>query len=624
MPKDVLNRCKDCKLFKEDPSKKRSEFSSKYTCENRVLDSFPMREACKDFELRIDKMIPIHRFDTVNDQIKCPSCGELNTLKIPEHGEMSICKICKILIKRVKKARFVGKIGVKMPKDRIIVNNTTGFLTVKIFKYKRSILLTKGQELNLISDLDLKLHILIEPNTNRAYFGDEVWNILLAGGKITSDAKKYLKKRKIEIIEFTDEKIAELESKEEIAEEYRKLIRSLRKRGKLDEIGREGIFAKIMSNIIDTEELGKTMLDKTLAQKLVLEQLDWVVTSYLAPRTKRKKRRGRKPNPHKNLNRLRSIEGNAEKPAWQAQKFSLPRGFKILERGESRHAPSDLFTGVRAYDPYNAGLNKLYFLLAGHGSNALETGGLSKYAPGPGIIHHRVKRYKRRKIKQVDFISSFNKKNRELLYDFIDAYRPPLRHHFGKYIRKGKIEATDFFWQRDEWGRRVHNTGALGLEVKSISISESGEYIVAGGMDNRTYLYDNTSFTPLWNHTTGNWIYSVDISQDGKYIVAGSKDKKVYFFNNTNSTPLWIYNTGFGVESVSISEDGQYITVGSNGVYLFHRTQQPSPNNLELLSLILALIKSDFSLTPVILMISVGFSVILIITLVIIKKRRKI
>jgi len=110
--------------------------------------------------------------------------------------------------------------------------------------------------------------------------------------------------------------------------------------------------------------------------------------------------------------------------------------------------------------------------------------------------------------------------------------------------------------------------------VISVSISFDGNYIVAGSDDDRIYLFDKSSSTPLWIYNTGDGISSVAISLDGNYIVAGSQDNRIYLFDKSSSTPLWNYNTGDGISSVAISSDGNYIVAGSqdNKVHLFNKT----------------------------------------------------
>lgn len=110
--------------------------------------------------------------------------------------------------------------------------------------------------------------------------------------------------------------------------------------------------------------------------------------------------------------------------------------------------------------------------------------------------------------------------------------------------------------------------------VRSVAISSDGNYIAAGGVDKKVYLFNKSSSMPLWNYTTGGNIYSVSISSNCTYIAAGSRDYNVYLFHKSSSTPLWSYNAGHYIFSVSISSDGNYIVAGGgySKVYLFHKS----------------------------------------------------
>ncbi|MDP7256398.1 MAG: PQQ-binding-like beta-propeller repeat protein, partial [Candidatus Poseidoniia archaeon] len=109
--------------------------------------------------------------------------------------------------------------------------------------------------------------------------------------------------------------------------------------------------------------------------------------------------------------------------------------------------------------------------------------------------------------------------------------------------------------------------------------SGDGEYVTAGGPDEKVWLFDKDSSTPLWSYTTGDAVQSVDISVDGEYIVAGTEDNKVYLFDKDSSTPLWSYETENYVR-VAISADGKYIVAGSNDdkVYAFKNSLISRPS----------------------------------------------
>ena len=138
-------------------------------------------------------------------------------------------------------------------------------------------------------------------------------------------------------------------------------------------------------------------------------------------------------------------------------------------------------------------------------------------------------------------------------------------HNEAKAVNEKDIRSANSIWS--------YTTGDL---VNSLATSSDGQYIVAGGHDNKTYLFSKDSSTPLWNYTTGGWVRSVAISSDGQYIAVGSGtpfgDGNLYLFNKTSSTPLWSFTRTVTSYTVAISSDGQYIVAGFyNKIYLFNR-----------------------------------------------------
>ena len=113
----------------------------------------------------------------------------------------------------------------------------------------------------------------------------------------------------------------------------------------------------------------------------------------------------------------------------------------------------------------------------------------------------------------------------------------------------------------------------VAVEVGSVAISDNGDYIVAGSEDTDIYLFDKQG-TKLWNYNTSNEICSVDISGDGFYITAGGKSDYIYLFNKTSGEPMLAHAAIGDVRSVAISQDGQFHTAGDGGgnAYLFNST----------------------------------------------------
>jgi len=108
--------------------------------------------------------------------------------------------------------------------------------------------------------------------------------------------------------------------------------------------------------------------------------------------------------------------------------------------------------------------------------------------------------------------------------------------------------------------------------VSSVSISDNGAYVAAGGYDGNVYLFTNDG-KKLWNYSTDDYSNSVSISADGSYIAAGSANG-VYLFNREGEK-LWSFKTGdnIPIKEVSIAADGSYVAAGGNdhNVYLFNR-----------------------------------------------------
>jgi len=145
-----------------------------------------------------------------------------------------------------------------------------------------------------------------------------------------------------------------------------------------------------------------------------------------------------------------------------------------------------------------------------------------------------------------------------------------LSHNEANAVTEKDIRSANSIWS--------YTTGEI---LFTVAISSDGQYVAAGGKDNKTYLFSKDSSTSLWNYTTEGWVRSVAISSDGQYIAVGSGtplgDGNLYLFNKTSSTPLWTYTTGNTVRSVAISSDGQLIATGSydRKVYLFDNEPFP-------------------------------------------------
>jgi len=118
--------------------------------------------------------------------------------------------------------------------------------------------------------------------------------------------------------------------------------------------------------------------------------------------------------------------------------------------------------------------------------------------------------------------------------------------------------------------------------VRSVDISSTGEYIVAGSDDDSVYFFHNDTSTPKWAYDSDGDIYSVSISSNGSLIAAASHDWNVTLHEGSSSnisTPIWNYRTGGRVDSVDISGDGEYLgAISWNNKYYFFGSDSSTPD----------------------------------------------
>ncbi len=115
----------------------------------------------------------------------------------------------------------------------------------------------------------------------------------------------------------------------------------------------------------------------------------------------------------------------------------------------------------------------------------------------------------------------------------------------GNYIAAGSDDGFVYLCDRSFSGNNYLWRFQTGGKVRSVALDYDGSYVIAGSEDNYVYLFDRklTARTYLWRYLTGQNVgqeegggpfdadvYSVSISDTGEYMVAGSEDSHVYFF----------------------------------------------------------------------------------------------
>ncbi|KKM25597.1 hypothetical protein LCGC14_1593360, partial [marine sediment metagenome] len=110
----------------------------------------------------------------------------------------------------------------------------------------------------------------------------------------------------------------------------------------------------------------------------------------------------------------------------------------------------------------------------------------------------------------------------------------------------------------------------------SVAISANGSCIVAGGgyYDKKVHFFDYLNPIPIWNYSTGGWVYDVWISDDGQFIGAASESKKVFLFNKTGYPPFWGASISGLALRVEASSNASYIAVTDNAhkLHLFNKS----------------------------------------------------
>lgn len=131
-------------------------------------------------------------------------------------------------------------------------------------------------------------------------------------------------------------------------------------------------------------------------------------------------------------------------------------------------------------------------------------------------------------------------------------------------------------------GGRAPQAPALSFKadsaVKSVALSSSGEYAVAGSALGKVYLFSRSASAPLWTYSAGSPVGGVVISSDGGLLVAGTDDGRVLLFNRSSSSPLWAAQVNGTVTALAMSADGTTLAAGTYfGALALYAASSPGP-----------------------------------------------
>ncbi|MHA1380692.1 MAG: CRISPR-associated endonuclease Cas1 [Candidatus Helarchaeota archaeon] len=552
--KPKYQTCEDCQeLIKLD---KRKTVNCKYTCRLKDKARTPKQKACEHYKELERKHKKFKYFEIQNGKPRCPQCNELDTLKIPEHQSASICKNCHFVVYEGKKGMYEGKTGIyEHIQDKVKAVN--GYLVAKVKNYKYNIKVKKGQKLTVEYDTNKQDFRFKVSGRKRRYFLDSVSRIELIGGEIDSQAESYAELYEIEVIRHSKKDVDRAEKRLRSENKIRNKLRERRAKGDLIEIGRQWTIAKIMSDFLYSDKLIQTFIHeidrpyyKKKYEHLLYGQLDWLIRTYefYNPQNTLQK----KEEITKLMNRFRSVEGNAEKYAWEIIKRALPTKYTFVGRQAQRYAETIFYYGGKAYDVFNACLNYLYILLQMEAGKALGEAGFNQFYPGPGILHYRISSGKPRK--KESFKNIMTKKNKELIFDFMDGYRPPFRYYLVKAFIDGKISKKHVWKGKDELGRELFYVSSK-CKAKAI-LDELFRSILA-----KNFYYKNHKF-----------MLSTIMSLEAKNFAQFIKSKKTieyvpYCAFETRKEARWVFNIVYTIDSILGNGNiPQYIELEPNDV----------------------------------------------------------
>ncbi len=115
----------------------------------------------------------------------------------------------------------------------------------------------------------------------------------------------------------------------------------------------------------------------------------------------------------------------------------------------------------------------------------------------------------------------------------------------------------------------------LNFPVGTVSISDDGQYVLAGGGGDpedayTAILYKVGESKPIWNFDASrNPVSEVAISSDGKSCVIGSNMDGLFFMPCSTKKPVWQLKDAGYIAGVTFSKNGKFIAAGSGTNHVF-------------------------------------------------------
>ena len=133
----------------------------------------------------------------------------------------------------------------------------------------------------------------------------------------------------------------------------------------------------------------------------------------------------------------------------------------------------------------------------------------------------------------------------------------------GKFVVSGGWDNTTRVWETatgKEVARISHNGNG---RVNLVAFSSDGKYVVSGSDDNTARVWETATGKEVARITHDSPVYSVAFSPDGNYVVSGSVDGLACVWEALSGREVTCMTHNGTVNSVAFSPDGNYIVTGS-------------------------------------------------------------
>jgi WD40 repeat protein/transcriptional regulator with XRE-family HTH domain len=139
-------------------------------------------------------------------------------------------------------------------------------------------------------------------------------------------------------------------------------------------------------------------------------------------------------------------------------------------------------------------------------------------------------------------------------------------HPNDSYVATGTMDGRIDVWRTRDYKREYSlldpEAGQQGSSgwIGAVAFDGDGKLLVSGGFDKvvRLWHMKDRAVAHRWNEHS-DAIRSVDISEDGEWVASGSKDRSVYLYSTSTKAATRLGEHESGVRAVKFSSDGRWL-----------------------------------------------------------------